>query len=49
MIQMPLLIPIHRLLAEFFGIDERKLEEEKLAMIEACRNTHGPHKQASKH
>jgi len=48
-IQIPLHTSIHTLLAEFFEIDERKLEEEKRAMIEACRNIHGPHKQARKH
>ena len=48
-IKMPLITPIRNLLAEFFEIDERKLEDEKWAMIDACRNTHGPHKQARKH
>lgn len=40
----PITLPIRKrlsqLLAEFFEIDEKKLEAEKLAMLEACRASH---------
>jgi hypothetical protein len=36
-IDMPIRQPIQSLLAEFFEIDEDKLEAEKRAMLEACR------------
>ena len=39
-IDLPLRQPLTSLLAEFFEIDEDKLEEEKRAMLEACRATH---------
>lgn len=29
--------PIQSLLAEYFGIDQNKIEEEKLEMLELCR------------
>lgn len=28
--------------AKFFGIDQKKLEEEKRAMLDACRQLHEP-------
>ena len=31
-------VPVQDLLAEFFGIDQDKIEAEKRAMIEACRS-----------
>jgi hypothetical protein len=39
-ITMPIRQPLSSLLAEFFEIDENKLEEEKRAMLEACRKAH---------
>lgn len=34
---IPLAIPVHKLLAEFFDIDEDKLDDEKRAMLEELR------------
>jgi hypothetical protein len=39
-ITMPIRQRLSQLLAEFFEIDEDKLEEEKRAMLDACRAAH---------
>lgn len=39
-ITMPIRQTLTSLLAEFFGIDEKKLEEEKRAMLDECRKAH---------
>lgn len=37
---MPIIVPVEKLLAEFFGIDLQKLEAEKRAMLEEMRRLH---------
>lgn len=39
-VKMPLNKPLTSLLAEFFEIDENRLEEEKRAMLDECRKAH---------
>ena len=39
---------VSQLLAEFFGIDEDKLEAEKVAMLDACRELHTEKKKKKK-
>lgn len=34
---MPVYMPIQDILGEFFGIDQNKLEKEKVAMLDAIR------------
>jgi hypothetical protein len=34
----PVILPVQDLVAEFLGVDQRKLEEEERAMLEAVRN-----------
>ena len=39
-VKMPLNKPLTSLLAEFFEIDENRLEEERRAMLDECRKAH---------